>query len=279
MYHSNHPHVPCKLGVEGTPFEVVRIVKQLGVSCGQLGIDPSADLSPSAVEAWSYALEKQNFTLTAVFPAYEGESYSDLSTVQSTVGFIPSSTREEREKRTYACSNFAMTLGIQEVATHIGFLPNDRNHPDYLAVRNMVRRICDHCHQNGQNFGLETGQESAIELRNFICDVDRANLGINFDPANMILYNCGDPLEALEIVKAWVISVHCKDALWPEKKGAWGTEVSLGKGAVGMDQYVAKLREFGYSGPLSIEREIVGEEQRTDIREAIALLEHLRQSS
>ena len=264
------------LGVEGTPFEIVQMVKGLGVTCGQLGIHPDVDLTPGSVEAWSQALEKQDFTITAVFPAFRGESYADIPTVQKTVGFVPPATREEREKRTYECSDFAKALGIVEVATHIGFVSEDRDHRDYPAVRDLVRRVCDHCRRNGQSFGLETGQESATALGNFIRDVDRANLGINFDPANMILYGSGEPLEALEMVKEWVISVHCKDALWPEEKGIWGTEVPLGQGDVDMGRYVAKLRQFGYRGPLSIEREITGEEQRADTREAIALLERLR---
>ena len=265
-----------ELGIDGTPFEIVQMVKGLGVTCGQLGIDPDADLTPAGIEAWGRALEEQNFTLTAVFPGYRGESYADIPTVQTTVGFVPPATREEREKRTYECSDFAKALGVGEVATHIGFLSEDRDGPDYVAVRDMVRRVCDHCRRNGQRFGLETGQESATALRNFIRDVDRGNLGINFDPANMILYGCGEPLEALDMVKERVISVHCKDALWPKEKGIWGTEVPLGQGDVGMDRYVAKLRGIGYRGPLSIEREITGEEQRGDIREAIALLERLR---
>ena len=266
------------LGVEGTPFEIVQMVKGLGVDCGQLGIHPDANLTPAAVETWSQALERLNFTITAVFPAFRGESYADIPTVQKTVGFVPPATREEREERTYECSDFAKALRIAEVATHIGFVPEDRDHPDYLAVRDMVRRVCDHCHENGQSFGLETGQESAAALRTFIRDVDRANLGINFDPANMILYGSGDPLEALEMVRERVISVHCKDALWPKEKGIWGTEVPLGQGDVGMDRYVAKLKALGYRGPLSIEREITGKEQRANIREAIALLERLREA-
>ena len=266
------------LGVEGTPFEIVQMVKGLGVACGQLGVHPEAVLARGAVEAWSQALAKQNFTVTAVFPAYKGESYADIPTVQETVGFVPPVTREEREKRTCECSDFAKALGIAEVATHIGVVPEDRDHPDYLAVRDMVRRVCDHCRRNGQSFGLETGQESAAALKTFIRDVDRANLGINFDPANMILYGSGEPLEALEMVKERVISVHCKDAFWPKEKGIWGTEVPLGQGDVGMDRYVAKLKALGYRGPLSIEREITGKEQRADIREAIALLQRLRKA-
>ena len=267
-----------ELGVEGTPFEIVQMVKGLGVTCGQLGIHPGANLTPIAIESWSQALEKQNFTVTAVFPAFRGQSSADIPAVQKTVGFVPPATRGEREKRTYECSDFAKTLGIAEVATHIGFVSEDRDHPDYLAVRDLVRRVCDHCRRNGQSFGLETGQESATALRNFIRDVDRANLGVNFDPANMILYGSGEPLEALEILKEWVISVHCKDALWPEEKGIWGTEVPLGQGDVGMDRYIGKLKGFGYRGSLSIERESTGEKQRADIREAIALLERLRRS-
>ena len=266
-----------ELGVEGTPFEIVQMVKGLGVTCGQLGIDPDADLTAAAVDAWVQALEKQSFTITAVFPAYKGESYADIPTVQRTVGFVrppplAKSARNgptsARTLRTRWASRRSRPISVSSRKT--AMIPTTLQYGTWFTdcVTTAV--------ENGQNFGLETGQESATALGNFIRDVDRANLGINFDPANMILYGCGEPLEALEMVKEWVISVHCKDALWPKKKGIWGTEVPLGQGDVGMDRYVAKLRGIGYRGPLSIEREITGEEQRGDIREAIALLERLR---
>ena len=265
-----------ELGVEASPDQIVRSVKSLGVSCGQLGLHGTADLGPAAQKAWTEAFAKHNLTVVTVFPAYKGESYADVESVQKTVGFMPPGTRQEREKRTYESSDFAKAIGVSELATHIGYVPEDTSDPDYVAVRDMVRRVCDHCAKNGQTFALETGQEPGAVLKEFIEDVDRPNLRVNFDPANMILYGSGEPLPALELVKDWVETVHCKDGTWPKAKGTLGSETPLGKGDVGMDRFVAKLKEIGYTGPLTIEREILGEAQRADILEAIALLERLR---
>jgi sugar phosphate isomerase/epimerase len=265
-----------ELGVEASPDQIVTSVKSLGVSCGQLGLHGTADLGPAAQKAWTEAFAKHNLTVVTVFPAYKGESYADVETVQKTVGFMPPGTRQEREKRTYESSDFAKAIGVSELATHIGYVPEDTSDPDYVAVRDMVRRVCDYCAKNGQTFALETGQEPGAVLKEFIEDVDRPNLRVNFDPANMILYGSGEPLPALELVKDWVETVHCKDGTWPKAKGTLGSETPLGKGDVGMDRFVAKLKEIGYTGPLTIEREILGEAQRADILEAIALLERLR---
>ena len=264
------------LATQVPPDQTVRMVSQLGVSCGQLGIHPGATLNNEQITAWKTALDTEGMEIVTVFASYLGESYASISTVQKTVGFIPLLTREEREARTYECSDFASELGVSSLATHIGFVPEDRTNPDYIAVREMVRRVCDYCAQNDQIFALETGQEPARTLRDFIADVDRENLGINFDPANMILYGSGEPLEALEIVREHVVTVHCKDAKWPTERGQWGTETPLGKGDVAIDKFLTKLKEIGYWGPLVIEREITGEKQQVDIRAGIAWLEELR---
>jgi sugar phosphate isomerase/epimerase len=265
-----------ELGVEARAGEIVSSVKSLGVTCGQIGLHGKGDLGPDSQKAWKKALDDHDFTVVTCFPAFLGESYASIAKVEETVGYMPRSTRREREQRTYESSDFAKALGVPGVATHIGFVPENHSDPDYIAVRDMVRRVCDYCAKNGQTFALETGQEPALTLKQFILDVDRPNLRVNFDPANMILYGSGEPLEALEVVKDWVVTVHCKDGTWPKVKGEWGTEMPLGKGDVGMDRYVAKLKAIGYTAPLTIEREIVGDKQRADIQEAIALLNRLR---
>jgi sugar phosphate isomerase/epimerase len=145
-------------------------------------------------------------------------------------------------------------------------------------VREIVRRICDHAAVHGQTFALETGQEPAHVLLRFFKDVDRPNLGINFDPANMILYGTGDPIEALDVLGQHVISVHAKDGDWPpkDKPGALGKERPLGQGAVGMERFVKKLRDIGYKAPLNIEREAENQEERVkDMRAAVPYLKSL----
>lgn len=253
-------------------------IRSMGVRCGQLGIAGGEDLNKTVADDWRKALADAEFTLVTAIAAYNGESYADIPTVERTVGFIPRATRDERVKRTLEISDFAAALGVKGIGCHVGFVPEDASHEDYVAVREIVRRICDHAAKHGQTFALETGQEPAPVLLRFFKDVDRPNLGINFDPANMILYGTGDPIEALDILGPHVISVHAKDGDWPPKDvaGALGTERPLGKGSVGMERFVKKLKEIGYKAPLNIEREAHNQEERIkDMREAVPYLRSL----
>jgi sugar phosphate isomerase/epimerase len=253
-------------------------IQSLGVQCGQLGVPGDLELTGEVAAGWKSALEQAQFPLATVFAAYNGENYADIPTVQRTVGFIPRDTRAERERRTFEVIDFAAAIGVQSFACHIGFVPEDTTHPDYIEVREMVRRAADHAAGNKQTFALETGQEPAHVLQGFLKDVGRANVGINFDPANMILYGTGDPIEALTVLGPQVISVHVKDGDWPKpnQPGALGTERPLGQGAVGIPRFVAKLEEIGFRGPLNIEREAENQTERiADIRRAVTYLKSL----
>ena len=249
-------------------------IRSLGVRCGQLVTPGHMPLNATTAAPW----QADDFTISTVFAAYEGEDYADIPTVARTVGFIPPATREARERRTIGVSDFAKLLCVSSIACHIGCVPEDREHPDYIGVRETVRRICDHAAGHGQTFALETGQEPAAILLEFIKDVDRPNLRINFDPANMILYGSGDPIEALRVVGHLVVSVHAKDGDWPPSgvPGALGKERPLGQGAVGMERFVAAVREIGFTGTLNVEREVEDQAERLqDIRGGLALLRKL----
>jgi sugar phosphate isomerase/epimerase len=250
-------------------------IRSLGVRCGQLGIPGDLRLDDAVAAKWKWEIESANFAVVTVVAAYNGESYTDIPTVQRTVGFIPRGTREERELRTREISDFAAAIGVGGIACHIGFVPEDTTHPDYIAVCEMVRRIADHAATHGQTFALETGQERAHVLQRFLKDVDRPNVGINFDPANMILYGTGDPIEALKVLGPHVLSVHAKDGEWPppDQPDALGTERPLGQGSVNIPRFVKALKEAGFQGPLNIEREAENQEERiSDIRKAVRLL-------
>jgi sugar phosphate isomerase/epimerase len=248
------------------------------VDCGQLGIRGEIQLTRTFTEQWKSALREPAFRVATVVCAYSGESYADIPTVQATVGFIPHSTRAERERRTIEISNFAAALGVPGIACHVGVVPDDRTDSDYLAVRDMVRRICDHAASNGQTFALETGQESAEVLLRFLEDAGRGNLKINFDPANMILYGSGDPVAAFDALAAHVVSVHAKDgdpppAAFPDKLG---TERPLGQGSVDIPRFIAALKRARYAGTVNIEHEIEDQRRRIeDIRGAVHMLRHL----
>lgn len=248
-------------------------IRALGVRCGQIvmaGGYRLADFDPAPLGP--------DFTLVTAFVAYDGEDYADIPTVQRTVGFIPPATRAARERRTLEVSDFAKKLAIGGIACHIGCVPEDAAHPDYIGVRDLVRRVCDHAAANGQTFALETGQEPAPVLLRFFKDVNRPNLRINFDPANMILYGSGDPIEALRMVGPLLASVHAKDGDWPPANvpGALGKERPLGEGSVGMERFVRTLQEIGFRGPLNVERETEDQQERLrDMARGIALLRSL----
>jgi len=128
----------------------------------------------------------------------------------------------------------------------------------------------------GLRMHLETGQETAETLLRFFEDVNRENLAINFDPANLILYGTGEPLKDLRLVGKHVKSCHCKDANKSAVKGEWGQETPLGEGEVNMAEFIKTLKELGFTGPLTIEREISGDQQLKDIASAVELLRNIK---
>ena len=223
-------------------------------------------------------IHSEDVEITTVFAGFSGEDYGDIQTVKETVGYLNPSLREERIEITGRISDFANALGVDKVAAHIGFVPEDPDHPDHHAMIECVRRLADHCGRNGQDFCLETGQETAAALRHFLETLRRDNVGVNFDPANMILYGSGEPIQALDVVADYVVSVHAKDGKWPQGEGQLGREFPLGQGDVGMDRFIAKLKQIGYRGPVTMEREIPDWDQKVrDLVQGKHLLESLIQ--
>jgi sugar phosphate isomerase/epimerase len=257
----------------------LEVAKELGVPTIQIHAPHQSTRTPEMAKAFLAKLAEADITLTCVFGGFEGESYADIPTVAKTVGLVPPETRAARTQEMKEIADFARLLGCDVVALHLGFVPHDTTHPLYGDVISVTRELLDHCKRHGQNLHLETGQETADALLQFINDVGRDNLFINFDPANMILYGTGEPIEALRKVGKYVRSVHCKDGKWAKNPGQeWGVETPLGEGDVGMENYLKTLAEVGYTGPLTIEREIPQEpeRQKAEIGKAVKLLEDLK---
>ena len=255
------------------------VARELGVPTIQLHAPSPQSRTPQRAKEFLAQLEQFGIRLTAVFGGFEGESYQDIPTVVKTVGLVPPETRAARLAEMKEISDFARLLNCNVVALHLGFVPHDPKVPLYGEVLAITRELCDHAKKNGQALHLETGQETADALVQFIQDVQRDNLFVNFDPANMILYGSGEPIAALEKVGKWVKSVHCKDGRWAKRPGEeWGQEVALGDGDVGFENYLRTLDKIGYHGPLTIEREIPQEpeRQKAEIGRAVKLLNELK---
>ncbi|MCU0721292.1 MAG: sugar phosphate isomerase/epimerase [Pirellula sp.] len=257
----------------------LEVAKELGVPSIQLHTPHAEGRTPEAAEKFVRKLKDYGIELTCVFGGFEGESYADIPTVERTIGLVPRETRAARLAEMKEISDFTRLLGCSVIGLHVGVVPHDRASKDYADVIDITRQLCDHAARNGQAVHLETGQETAEALLKYIEDAERNNLFINFDPANMILYGTGEPIPALKMVGKYVRSVHCKDGTWSKQPGVtWGCEVPLGKGDVNMKAYLTTLKEIGYTGPLTIEREIPQEpeRQKAEILHATGLLEQLK---
>jgi sugar phosphate isomerase/epimerase len=260
----------------GVQLEVAR---DLGVHTIHLHTPHAESRTPQRAEEFKTKLQELDITITCVFAGFEGESYADISTVQRTVGLMPRETRAARATELKAIADFARELGVDVVGVHLGFVPHDSADADYKQLLDITRDLCDHCKRSGQAIHLETGQEPVDVLIQFLDDVQRDNLFVNFDPANMILYGAGEPIPSLEQLGSRVHSIHCKDATWSDKPGeTWGREVALGEGDVDFEAFIKTLKKIGYTGPLTIEREIPQEpdRQKAEIGRAIDLLERLK---
>ncbi len=257
------------------------VAQELGIPTVQVHAPHQQTRTPEAARSFVARLNAAGIKVTCVFGGFDGESYADIPTTIRTVGLVPEETRAARVAEMTEISDFAKLIGCPAVGLHIGFVPADRTSASYRNLIAATQDLLDHVNGNGQTLHLETGQESADHLLEFIQDVKRDNLFINFDPANMILYGSGEPIAALKKVGHLVRSIHCKDAKWaaPEQRGvSWGTEVALGDGDVGMETYLRTLLDLGYTGPLTIEREIAHdrERQKADIGKAVNLLNSLK---
>lgn len=257
----------------------LEVAHELQIPTIQLHAPHRSTRTPDHADRFLARLDELGIELTAVFGGFDGESYADIPTVVETVGLVPGATRAARLQEMKEISDFSRLLGCDVIALHLGFVPHETSSSLYQEVIGVTRQLCEHAIQNDQAVHLETGQETGEALVQFITDTKCDNLFVNFDPANMILYGTGQPIDALKLVGQYVRSVHCKDANWSDQPGVtWGQEMPLGKGQVNIADYLSTLKEIGYLGPLTIEREIPQEpeRQKAEISHASGLLAKLR---
>ena len=265
--------MPIGIVVSGAdPLASLEKVASFGMSTCQMSVPSEQWQSKEHMELIKKTAKEKKIEITSLICGFEGESYRDIPTIKRTVGLLNPATQGKRVLKVFSYSDIAAELGVKVIQAHIGFIPEDTSDPRYKGLVLALQRIADCCKENNQFFTLETGQERALVLSKFIEDVNRLNLGVNFDPANMLLYDADDPIKALDALGKYVIGVHCKDGKRPEKTGELGKEYPLKEGDVGIEKFIDKLKKIGYTGPLTIERETSGEQQIRDILEAKKLL-------
>lgn len=261
-----------------TNFNIGIIVQLMNKDIEFTEIVSSLELNLCQIQCWNPNLYTKKISQEVKKRAYEagvkiaslwagwtGEAIWDFISGPSTLGIVPQKTRYQRVKELKQGAIFASNIGVPAIITHLGFIPENPSDSIYISVVETVRDIAQYCNNLGLGFWFETGQETPVTLLRLIEDVAMPNLGINLDPANLILYGKANPLDALDVFGKYVRSLHAKDALYPTNGRELGKEMRLGDGKVNFPRLLKKLIKINFAGDIIIEREIVGERQKQDI--------------
>lgn len=247
------------------PEQSFEKIAEMGfATCQLIGWQPQL-FTDEVAKATVAAASAAGVEITAFWCGWPGPAVWNFLEGPLTLGLVPPTFRWARMQALLAGSAFAQKLGVRDLVTHVGFIPENPNDPLYPEVVSAVRTVAGACARNGQRFLFETGQETPITLKRAIEDIGLDNLGVNIDPANLLLYGKANPVDALDVLTTLVHGVHAKDGEYPIDGRLLGEEKPLGEGRVDFPRFLAKLRDIGYSGALTIEREISGDEQIRDI--------------
>jgi len=262
----------------GAPEERIKLVHDLGFSNCFLSLDSYiGGFTPHVVAQFRDLLAKYSVTVTTVEVVGPGVRKWNFTEGPETIGLVPVKTRTERIDALRQVSDFAKQLGVGQVQTHCGFIPENPSDPLYAGAVDAIRTVAQHCQGNGQYFLMETGQETPTTMSRAIRDVAMPNLAVGLDTANLILYGKANPVDAVDILGPHVRSIHAKDGKWPTNPDELGEEVLIGKGLVDFRQVFAKLHRIGYRGAVTIERETSGPQQIEDVKQEKAYLEGILQ--
>jgi L-ribulose-5-phosphate 3-epimerase len=274
------PPKPFALGVVikpyGAPEEHFRKMHELGFPTVFLSMDQYiGGFTPALASQYRDLLAKYQLTATTI--EVVGPPPLEWNFMQGpyTIGLVPPKTRAARIDALRQASDFAKQVGIPQVQTHCGFIPENPGDPLYPQAVEAIRTVARHCQNNGQDFLMETGQETPTTMSRAIRDVKMPNLGVGFDTANLLLYGKANPVDAVDILGPHIKSVHAKDGRWPTDPNEFGEEVLIGQGLVNFHEVFAKLHRLGYQGAITIERETSGQQQIEDVKTEKTYLERV----
>ena len=248
------------------PQDLTAKVEATGIHRVQLALDPLRE-RPGQWSSCPGLFKRSGIQIVSGMFGCVGEDYSTLASIRLTGGIAPDGTWAENWRNIQATASLASQLGLKLVTFHAGFLPHDESDPNFVKMLGRLTQVSEVFAAVGVSLGLETGQETAPVLMRLLQQLNRPNLGVNFDPANMLLYDKGNPIEALRQLGAWIRQVHIKDAIRTKTSGTWGDEVTVGTGEVNWPAFFSTLEEINFSGDLVIERE-AGIQRVADIRSA-----------
>jgi sugar phosphate isomerase/epimerase len=252
-------------------------VKYFGLNvCQLVSWDPSLATERMA-EAVRRESERTGVRVCSMWAGFPGRMVWDFKEGPATLGLVPPDSRRERVEALKRWADFARLIGAPAIITHCGFIPENMTDPEYGPVVDAIREVAEHCAERGIEFWFETGQETPVVLLRTIQRVGMNNLGLNLDPANLILYGKGNPVDALDVIGPYVRNVHVKDGFYPTNGDELGEQVAVGRGKVDYPALFARLKKLGFRGEWIIEREgSVGEDEKN--RDIFETIEFLRRS-
>ena len=254
-----------------------QLLRNLGLNNCFLSLDGyiGGGFTPQVVAQYRELLAKYGITVTTVEVVGPEPLVWNFLKGPSTIGLVPRQYREKRIAALKEASDFASALGITQVQTHCGFMPEDPADPLWQETVDAIGKVCEHCQANGQYFLMETGQETPTTMSRMIHAVKMSNLGVGLDTANVILYGKANPVDTVDILGPHVRAIHAKDGKWPTDPMELGQEVVIGKGLVNFREVFGKLHAIGYTGAVTIERETSGPQQIEDVRQEKIYLEKI----
>ncbi len=260
--------------MEEMPAKLDQLEKNGFDSCQLLAWRPDLWTVENAA-ALRELLNARHITVSAFWCGWEGPVVWDFYDGQITLGLVPPEYRQMRMKNLTDGADFAHLLGITDVVTHMGFIPENPNDPNFNGFCAAVRAVANHLKQNGQYLLFETGQETPVTMLRCFEKTGCDNLGVNLDTANLILYGKANPVDALDVFGKYVRGLHAKDGRYPTDGHNLGRETKIGEGKVDFKALFTKLHELGYDSYVTIEREIDGEQQLADILESREYLQRI----
>ena len=262
--------------LKAEPEPEIQKVADLGLrSCQVCSWDPNV-WTEQAGERLLEAAGRLGVMISSFWSGYPGPKVWNFVDGPRTIGLVPPEYRAERVEALKKAAEFAGKLKLRSITTHLGFIPEDPRDPRFDGTVEAIKQVADRCSRLGIEFWFETGQETPVTLLRTIEKVGTGNLGLNLDPANLIMYGKANPVDALDVFGSYVREVHAKDGVYPTDGTKLGREVPLGEGKVNFPLLVGKLKSLGFAGALTIEREIKeGPQQIRDINRAIELLRPL----
>jgi L-ribulose-5-phosphate 3-epimerase len=264
----NWPVGVCTWSLQTDITGVAEAMKQIGLEHVHLGIRPALQ-DPDILAA----IQSRDWTITATMIDFPQEDYSTLEAIKVTGGIVPDDCWDTNRRLFLGAIDATVKLGAKYLSMHAGFI--DETDQAYARkFHERIKSLADAAAEKGIVLLLETGQETAEELKQFLDQLNHPAIAVNFDPANMILYDKGDPIEALRTLAPWIKHLHVKDATRTKQPGTWGAEVPWGTGQVGPQAFINALEEIGFDGAMAIERE-AGTDRIGDIKLAAEKLKSL----